>query len=92
LILSARKSANDMIGFCLVDFDLTNDRTNETTHPDDLPSVNFYTKADIDAQNPPNPFDDLTADPILNAAVRDLITNISGGDLTGFAVDFVDIG
>jgi hypothetical protein len=91
IFLSSKFGDKDMVGYCVFTYPVYDKATGLNNYHEDLPYIAFYSKLDIDPQAPPNPFTALSFDPVLSAAVKDMVENYSGGSLTGFSVDFVDI-
>jgi hypothetical protein len=91
IFLNSKFGDKDMVGYCVFTYPVYDKATGLNNYHEDLPYIAFYSKLDIDPQAPPNPFTALSFDPVLSAAVKDMVENYSGGSLTGFSVDFVDI-
>jgi hypothetical protein len=91
LYLGARRSDEDMVGWCAFSYDIEHvDLSTTYSTPDDIPDIRFYTRPGIDPLNLPSPFD-CELDPVLSELVRELVVDVSGGLGSGLWVDFVDI-
>ena len=93
LKIGAKCGNTDILGYCLFKYELYTEYTDESTTPDGIPYVAFYSKCNdsLDHENLPNPYDVCRKDSNLSNIVKGMLEDYEDGSFSGIEIDFVDI-